>query len=66
MGDEADADWQEGLIEWGRQDTPTFRPKPGWLARQTEAACKRTDAMPVWKTNPPSTRVNRRRVKRSV
>jgi hypothetical protein len=20
MGDEADADWQEGLVEWGRED----------------------------------------------
>lgn len=21
MGEEADADWQDGLIEWGREDT---------------------------------------------
>lgn len=21
MGDEADADWQDGLVEWGREDT---------------------------------------------
>lgn len=24
MGDEADADWQEGLVEWGMEDTGMF------------------------------------------
>lgn len=26
MGDEADADWQEGLVEWGREDAKSVRP----------------------------------------
>lgn len=37
-----------------RQAAPTFRPEPGWLARQIEAARERADAMPAWKTNPPA------------
>jgi hypothetical protein len=34
MGDEADADWQDGLVEWGREDAAPKCDKcggTGWL-----------------------------------
>ncbi|SEE52868.1 hypothetical protein [Bradyrhizobium lablabi] len=34
MGDEADADWQDGLVEWGFEDARAGRERrPKWLGR---------------------------------
>lgn len=34
MGDEADADWQDGLVEWGFEDARADRERrPKWLGK---------------------------------
>ena len=38
MGDEADSDWESGLVEWGEEDTRR------WEAEKLEAAARRMDA----------------------
>ena len=38
MGDEADADWQDGLVEWGREDAKrkTVACRCGWCGDQSD------------------------------
>lgn len=42
MGEEADADWQDGLVEWGREDTMrAMKPRPancrcGWYGEDRQ------------------------------
>jgi len=48
MGDEADADWQAGLVEWGREDNELAmrRPRKRRKRRQQRATdLERLDGM---------------------
>lgn len=38
MGDEADADWQDGLVEWGIEDARKFTETP--FTRQFKKDCE--------------------------
>jgi hypothetical protein len=41
MGEEADADWQEGLIEWGQEDAEPSDPRRDcpWKCKMGDPKC---------------------------
>jgi hypothetical protein len=39
MGDEADADWQGGLVEWGREDTENAERDRVWRSKGPGRRC---------------------------